>query len=120
MSKKIKCRMVSPLLSAYISGELEDQKAMRVQKHISRCVACGKTADAIKRVVLSGVGPGTDLWPRLASRLAQTKQASQTDRYMPILFPSFTWREATAMAIVVLTLAVVPEPLRFLVVLGVI
>jgi len=111
--------MVSPLLFSYISGNLENEKAMRIQKHINQCVSCSKTAYAIEQVIHSGDTPRTDLWPRMASRLAQTKKASQTDHHMPFLFPSFTWREATAIAIVILTLTVTPEPLRFLVVLGV-
>jgi len=51
--------------------------------------------------------PPRDLWPRLRARL-------QDDEVLRLRFPAVGWLEAAALALAVGTLAVVPDPVRFL------
>jgi len=55
--------------------------------------------------------PVRDLWPRLRARLGD-------DERVHLRLPAFGWREASAIAVALGTLAVVPDPLRFLVACG--
>ncbi len=55
--------------------------------------------------------PPHDLWPRLRARL-------HDDELVRLPVPTLGWREATAMAVALATLLVVPDPLRFLVASG--
>ena len=52
-------------------------------------------------------GPSDDLWPRLRARLAD-------DDVVALRFPALGWLEATALAVAVGTLVLVPDPVRFL------
>lgn len=52
-------------------------------------------------------GPSRDLWPRLCARLAD-------DDVVALRVPAIGWLEATAIAVVVGTIALVPDPVRFL------
>ena len=56
--------------------------------------------------------PPHDLWPRLRARLAD-------DDRIALRLPAFGWREATALAVAVGILVVVPDPLGFLVASGI-
>ena len=51
--------------------------------------------------------PRHDLWPRLRARLLD-------DDVVHLRVPALGWREAAALAIVLGTLVIVPDPLRFL------
>ena len=55
--------------------------------------------------------PTPDLWRRLRARLGD-------DERVQLRLPALGWREATAVALALGTLAVVPDPLRFLVACG--
>jgi hypothetical protein len=57
--------------------------------------------------------PPHDLWPRLRARLREEDDAVR----VPI--PALGWREGAALAVAVGVLAVVPDPLGFLVASGV-
>jgi hypothetical protein len=52
--------------------------------------------------------PPHDLWPRLRARLREE------DERVALQFPALGWVEATAGALAVGTLLVVPDPVRFL------
>ena len=52
-------------------------------------------------------GPSHDLWPRLCARLA-------ADDVVALRVPPIGWLEATAIAVVVGTIVLVPDPVRFL------
>jgi hypothetical protein len=52
-------------------------------------------------------GPSRDLWPRLRARLAD-------DDVVALRVPAIGWLEAAAIAVVVGTIALVPDPVRFL------
>ena len=55
-----------------------------------------------------------NLWPRLAARLRE-EAATELVR---LRLPPLTWRVAVAVVAAVVTLAVVPEPVRFLAAFG--
>jgi len=55
--------------------------------------------------------PARDLWPRLRARLRDGDRVH-------LRLPSLGWREATAMAVALGTLAVVPNPVRFVIACG--
>ena len=55
--------------------------------------------------------PARDLWPRLRARLRDGDRVH-------LRLPALGWREATAVAVVLGTLVVVPDPLRFLAACG--
>ena len=52
-------------------------------------------------------GPSRDLWPGLRARL-------DADDVVVVRLPALGWMEATAIALAVGTLALVPDPVRFL------
>ena len=52
-------------------------------------------------------GPSCDLWPRLRARLAD-------DDVVALRVPAIGWLEVTAIAVVVGTIALVPDRVRFL------
>jgi len=52
-------------------------------------------------------GPSRDLWPGLRARLAAAD-------VVVLRLPALGWLEATAIAVAVGTLALVPDPVRFL------
>jgi hypothetical protein len=52
--------------------------------------------------------PDHDLWPRLLAQLRAQEE------HIALRFPTIGWREATAAAVVLGTLFVVPDPVRFL------
>lgn len=54
-----------------------------------------------------------DLWTRLDARLREA------DEVVRVALPAVGWREAVALALAIGTVAVVPDPLRFLVASGV-
>lgn len=54
-----------------------------------------------------------DLWPRLSARL------SEADEMVRVALPALGWREGAALAVALGIVAVVPDPLRFLVASGV-
>jgi len=56
--------------------------------------------------------PPLDLMPRLRARLRDD------DEVVRLRLPTLGWREATAVAVVLGTLVVVPDPLRFLAACG--
>jgi hypothetical protein len=56
--------------------------------------------------------PVHDLWPRLRARIAD-------DDSVALRVPALGWREATALAVALGILVVVPDPVRFLVVTGI-
>ena len=55
--------------------------------------------------------PSHDLWPRLRARLAD-------DDVVAVRFPALGWLEATAFAVAVGTLVLVPDPVHFLAACG--
>ena len=55
--------------------------------------------------------PARDLWPRLRGRLGD-------DESVRLQLPAPGWREAAAIALALGTLALVPDPFRFLVACG--
>lgn len=120
MTKETQCRMISPLVAKYIRGDLNDENKDRIEIHLARCDTCRKTAEALKQVIASDDAPRTDLWPRLAARLAEIKRDSETNHGGPVRLPPFNWGAAAATAIVILTHALTPEPIRLLVILGII
>jgi hypothetical protein len=52
-------------------------------------------------------GPSRDLWPALGARL-------EADDVVVLRLPALGWLEATAIAVAVGTLVLVPDPVRFL------
>jgi len=56
--------------------------------------------------------PSEDLWPRLRARIAD-------DDRVALRVPALGWREATALAVALGILVVVPDPFRFLVASGI-
>jgi hypothetical protein len=52
--------------------------------------------------------PERDLWPRLRARLREEEEQ------VVLRLPAFGWREVVAVAVVLGTLLVVPDPVRFL------
>jgi hypothetical protein len=52
--------------------------------------------------------PDHDLWPRLRARLRAEEER------VDLRLPTLGWREAAAVAVVLATLLVVPDPVRFL------
>jgi hypothetical protein len=56
--------------------------------------------------------PPRDLWPRLRARL---REEEEIVRLLP---PALGWREASALAVALGTLLLVPDPLGFLVASG--
>ena len=64
--------------------------------------------------LIRSAAPATshDLWPRLRARLAD-------DDRVQLRLPALGWREATALAVAVAILVVVPDPLGFLVASGI-
>jgi hypothetical protein len=59
------------------------------------------------------LAPPHDLWPRLRARLREE------DEVVRVSIPALGWREAAALAVVLGTVAVVPDPLAFLAASGV-
>jgi hypothetical protein len=57
--------------------------------------------------------PARDAWPRLCARLRDD------DERVRLRVPALGWIEATAVAVALGTLAVVPDPVRFLTACGV-
>jgi hypothetical protein len=57
--------------------------------------------------------PPCDLWPRLQVRLRDEGEAVR------VPLPALGWREAAALAAALGTLAIVPDPLRFLAASGI-
>jgi len=56
-------------------------------------------------------GPSRDLWPALRARLG-------ADEVVVLRLPALGWIEATAIAVAVGTIALVPDPVRFLAACG--
>jgi hypothetical protein len=56
--------------------------------------------------------PPHDLWPRMRARLAD-------DDRVALRLPALGWREVAALGVAVGIVAVVPDPLRFLVASGI-
>jgi hypothetical protein len=52
--------------------------------------------------------PERDLWPRLHARLGEEEEQ------IALRLPTLGWREAAAVAVVLGTLFVLPDPVRFL------
>jgi hypothetical protein len=63
-----------------------------------------RTLGLIRR---ASTGPPRDLWPRLRAGLAD-------DDVVALRFPAVGWPEATALAVAVGALVLVPDPVRFL------
>lgn len=67
-----------------------------------------RTRELIRRATPE---PPGDLWPRLRARL-------DGDEVVRLRAPAVGWREAVAVAAAIGTLAVVPDPVRFLAACG--
>jgi hypothetical protein len=55
--------------------------------------------------------PPHDLWPRLRARLCD-------DEMVRLRLPALGWREALAVSVALVTLVLVPDPVRFLTACG--
>ena len=51
MEKKAECRMISPLLDAYIKKHLEGEKIDQVEKHVNVCADCRSSIKTLTLVL---------------------------------------------------------------------
>lgn len=66
---RMECMRVNPLLQAYLDGELDEEGARRVSRHLDACRRCGLDARTFRDIkgAVSRVGdePPTDAVQRL-------------------------------------------------------
>ncbi len=118
MREDLECWEISPLLAGMANDCLGGEEAVRIEEHLTTCPSCRATADALDLAWRASRPPRSDLWPVLRSRLAALETASEGDDRVRLVFPAPSWQVAAALAVVVSTLAVIPDPARFLVSLG--
>src|SRR5947209_5808637 len=73
-------RHIADRLSAYCQGEVSDQEARRIAKHLEQCPRCRTQCDEIKRGItlaehLSRVSRPTSLWSELENALQLQENA---------------------------------------------
>ncbi len=118
MREDSECLEIAPLLAGRVNERLEDGERLRIEEHLTTCRSCRDTADALGLARRASRPPRSDLWPALRSRLAESETASEGDDLLQLVFPAVTWRISAALAVVVLTLALVPDLALFLVAFG--
>ncbi len=105
------CEKYSGLIEDLIDGELDEQKAGRVESHLFECLKCWKQYETLRREkeiyahYLFDAEPPKDLWANFAARLAAEKEKtldysdiSTTDSRQRMNIFGF-WRLSPAMAI---------------------
>ncbi len=62
MHDRIECMRVNPLLQAYLDGELGEQDARRVSRHLDACRRCGLAAGTFRdiKAAMSRLGDEPD------------------------------------------------------------
>jgi len=118
MHEDLECQEIAPLLAGRVNDRLEGEEAARVEEHLTTCPSCRATADALDLAWRASRPPRSDLWPVLRSRLAVSETASERGDRVQLVLPAPSWQVAAALAVVVLTLVVMPDPARFAVALG--
>lgn len=65
----VSCREVLRLLQAFLDGEIDDPRAVRVADHLDACLDCGLQADAYRwlKAAVAGIARAED--PRQLQRL---------------------------------------------------
>jgi len=114
MHKNTYCNTISPLLSGYVNRTLNEQETDQVKEHLSTCPICQGVVDALEVSLHAYDIPRANLWPRLQSKLSTSKEEDE----IYLSFPPLTWPMSVALAVIILTLLVVPEPWRLLVIIG--
>ena len=66
------CNDVRELLSPYLEGELEDDRALQVRDHLAECSECGELAEVMGDIigagsVMAGIEPPDGLGDDLAA-----------------------------------------------------
>ncbi|OGP50360.1 MAG: hypothetical protein A2Y79_11585 [Deltaproteobacteria bacterium RBG_13_43_22] len=114
MHENNKCQTISPLLAGYVNSSLNKQEAAQVEEHLLTCMMCQRIVDLLDLTLRTYSGPRSSLWPMLQSKMAALKEDDQ----VYLRFPPITWPVPVALAVIVLTLLVVPEPWRLLAIIG--
>lgn len=114
MHKNTYCKNISPFLSGYVNRTLNKQETDQVKEHLSTCTICLGIVDALEVSLHEYNTPRADLWPRFQSKLSSS--AGEDD--IQLSFPPLTWPMPVALAVIIITLLVVPEPWRLLVIIG--
>ncbi len=47
---RAECMRVKPLLQSYLDGELTEQQAVRVSRHVDACRRCGLAAETLRDI----------------------------------------------------------------------
>jgi anti-sigma factor RsiW len=73
-----RCADVERLVTAYVDGELDDQRSSAVRGHLRTCAACAERVEDEARVRelaadLESVEPPRDLWSAIDARLAEAE-----------------------------------------------
>lgn len=75
----MRCRKVQRTLSAFLDGELSEQKASYITEHLSRCPTCQQEMVSLSSVwkrlgEIHEVAPSPYFWTRLNARIAQAEE----------------------------------------------
>lgn len=46
----LECRRVKPLLQSYLDGEISEEQAVLVSRHLDACRRCGLAADTFRQI----------------------------------------------------------------------
>lgn len=62
MRDRVECMRVNPLLQSYLDGELEEDGARRVSRHLDACRRCGLAAETFRdiKAAMSRLGEEPD------------------------------------------------------------
>ncbi len=118
MNEDLECQEISLLLEGKVNDRLDVAETLRIEEHLATCSACRATVDALDLARRSSRPARSDLWPTLSSRLAASETAWEGGDRVQLEFPDPSWRVAAALAVVLFTLAVIPDPARLLVAAG--
>jgi len=89
----MKCRKKGKTISAYIDGELEEEKAGDVEKHLLRCAECRQTWNDLKHAdsLLAGLPPERVSEDFVRNLMMKTAEIQQTRTWSSRLLYFFAY-----------------------------
>lgn len=85
MSRPVNCRRARRLLPLFVGGDLEEEQAANVERHVSGCEGCASELAAYERsrqslfaLKSTPRGPAPDLWPAIRLRIGATRPVRRT------------------------------------------
>lgn len=108
MWRKMDCRRVEPLLSAYLDHELAGAESLEVRRHLSHCSHCQREADSIRDLksrlaAFPSIGPAAELPPTLDADTVYWPKTGLRNALLGL---------GLAVASMLVTFAVVNRPVR--------